>query len=59
MTPSVYRGKHVARAEVQVLRTTSLRLESPGINAYADGEYLGPLPVDVTLVPHALRVLVP
>jgi diacylglycerol kinase (ATP) len=59
MMPSVYRGKHVARAEVQVLRTASLRLESAGINAYADGEYLGPLPADVSLVPHALRILVP
>jgi diacylglycerol kinase (ATP) len=58
-TRSVYRGTHVERAEVQVLRTASLRLESPGINAYADGEYLGPLPVDVSLLPQALRILVP
>jgi diacylglycerol kinase (ATP) len=58
-TPGVYRGKHVERPEVQVLRTASLRLESPGINAYADGEYLGPLPVDVSIVPQALKVLVP
>jgi diacylglycerol kinase (ATP) len=57
-TPSVYRGTHVEREQVQVLRTASLRLESPAINAYADGEYLGPLPVDVSLVPQALRILV-
>lgn len=59
MMPSVYRGKHVERPEVQVLRTPSLRLESPGINAYADGEYLGPLPADITLVPNALKILAP
>ena len=58
-TPSVYKGKHVERPEVQVVRTTSLRLESPGINAYADGEYLGPLPADVSIVPQALNILIP
>jgi diacylglycerol kinase (ATP) len=58
-TPSVYQGKHVGRPEVHVVRTPSLRLESAGINAYADGEYLGPLPVDVSVVPQALHVLVP
>lgn len=58
-TPSVYTGKHVERPEVQVVRTPSLRLESAGINAYADGEYLGPLPVDISIVPQALNILVP
>ncbi|MDT4917083.1 MAG: diacylglycerol kinase, partial [Pseudonocardiales bacterium] len=57
--PDVYKGRHVERAEVEVLRTSSLRLESPGINAYADGEYLGPLPADVSLIPEALQLLVP
>jgi diacylglycerol kinase (ATP) len=57
--PSVYRGTHVQRAEVEVVRTTGLRIESPGINAYADGEYLGPLPVDVSIRPAALTLLVP
>ncbi len=59
MMPTVYRGTHVERPEVQVLRTTGVRIESPAINAYADGEYLGPLPVDVSIVPGALSVLVP
>jgi diacylglycerol kinase (ATP) len=59
LMPRVYRGAHVDRPEVQVVRTTGLRIESPGINAYADGEYLGPLPADVSVVPQALSVLVP
>jgi diacylglycerol kinase (ATP) len=59
LMPSVYRGKHVERPEVEVVRTTGLRIESPAINAYADGEYLGPLPVDVGVVPDALNVIVP
>jgi diacylglycerol kinase (ATP) len=58
-TPSVYRGTHVERAEVEVVRTPGLRIESPGINAYADGEYLGPLPVDVSLVRGGLTLFVP
>jgi diacylglycerol kinase (ATP) len=43
---------------VEVVRTPALRIESPGINAYADGEYLGPLPVDVSIRPHALTIRV-
>ena len=59
MMPRVYRGTHVASPKVEVVRTTSLRIESPAISAYADGEYLGPLPVEVTLLPRAVRLLVP
>jgi diacylglycerol kinase (ATP) len=59
MMPTVYRGAHVERPQVEVVRTPSLRIESPGINAYADGEYLGPLPVDVSLRTGALTLLVP
>ncbi|HKC29763.1 MAG TPA: diacylglycerol kinase [Jatrophihabitans sp.] len=59
MMPQVYRGTHVDSPQVHCLRTTRLRLESPGINAYADGEYLGPLPVEVSLLPESLRLLVP
>lgn len=59
LMPHVYRGTHVGRPQVEVVRTTGLRIESPGINAYADGDYLGPLPVDVSLLPSALNLLVP
>jgi lipid kinase, YegS/Rv2252/BmrU family len=55
--PSVYRGTHVRHAEVEVRRTTGVRLESPGINAYADGEYLGPLPAEVSVLPAALQII--
>jgi diacylglycerol kinase (ATP) len=59
LMPHVYRGTHIRSPEVQVVRTTGLRIESPGISAYADGDLLGALPVEVTLVPQALDVLVP
>ena len=59
MMPRVYRGTHVAKPQVQVVRTTGLRIESAGINAYADGDHLGPLPADVSLLPGAVSVFVP
>jgi diacylglycerol kinase (ATP) len=59
LMPHVYRGTHVRRPQVEVVRTASLRIESPSINAYADGEYLGPLPVDVSVRPSAATILVP
>ncbi|MGV0797447.1 diacylglycerol kinase, partial [Mycolicibacterium elephantis] len=40
-------------------RARTITVDSPGINAYADGEYVCPLPVEVTAVPQALRILTP
>ncbi|MDH6115004.1 diacylglycerol kinase (ATP) [Kitasatospora sp. MAP12-15] len=57
--PTVFKGTHVRRSEVATYRTAALRIESPGINAYADGDYAGPLPIDVTVLPGALGILVP
>ncbi|MFF1868538.1 diacylglycerol kinase [Streptomyces sp. CB03911] len=57
--PTVFKGTHVRRSEVETYRTGSLRIESPGINAYADGEYVGPLPAEVRILPRSLDVLVP
>ncbi|MFE3106140.1 diacylglycerol kinase [Kitasatospora indigofera] len=57
--PTVFKGTHVRRSEVETHRTDSLRIESPGINAYADGEYVGPLPAEVRILPRSLDILVP
>jgi len=35
-----------------------VRVECPDINAYADGDYVCPLPAEISAVPGALRVLV-
>jgi diacylglycerol kinase (ATP) len=59
LLPKVYRGSHVRHPKIEVLRTSSVRIESPGINAYADGEYLGPLPADIRLQPRAVLLRVP
>ena len=57
--PSVYKGTHVHRPEVQTFRTPSLRIECEGINAYADGEFVGPLPVEVSLLAKGASIFVP
>jgi diacylglycerol kinase (ATP) len=56
--PRVFAGTHVRHPAVEVLRGRRVRLEAPGIVAYADGERVGPLPLDCEVVPAALRVLV-
>jgi diacylglycerol kinase (ATP) len=58
MFPTVYKGTHVDLDEVQVYRTRKVRLTARGIVAYADGERIAPLPIDVEAVPGAGRVLV-
>ena len=57
--PSVYRGTHVRHPAVSVHRARSVVLEAAGVVAYADGERLRALPVDVECVPGAVRVLAP
>ena len=55
--PSVYKGTHVNNPKVEMLRGKLITVEANGQIAYADGERLGPLPVEVKVVPGALRVL--
>jgi diacylglycerol kinase (ATP) len=55
--PTVFNGKHVELDEVTTDRAKTVRVESPGINAYADGELACPLPVEVSAVSGALKIL--
>ena len=57
--PQVFRGTHVHRREVSTAVARTVRLDAPDQTAYADGERVGPLPVEVRVVPGAVRVLVP
>jgi diacylglycerol kinase (ATP) len=57
--PTVYKGNHLALDEVTTARATSVDVESPGINAYADGEYACALPAEISAVAGALKVLRP
>lgn len=55
--PRVFKGEHVTDARVSITRAKRVSIAAPGVAAFADGESLGTLPVDVEVVPGALRVL--
>ncbi len=57
--PRVFKGTHLGDARVSVVRARSIRIEADAVVAYADGERVGPLPIDIAVVPAALRVLAP
>jgi diacylglycerol kinase (ATP) len=57
--PTVFKGTHVDLDDVRTDRARTITVDSPGINAYADGDYVCPLPVEVSAVPAALKILRP
>ncbi len=57
--PKVYSGAHKDHPAVTIRRAKHVRLSTPGIVAYADGERFAPLPMTCEVVPGALRVLAP
>ncbi|HEY0699878.1 MAG TPA: YegS/Rv2252/BmrU family lipid kinase [Micromonospora sp.] len=60
MLPGLRTGNHVHHPMVTTSRTATIRIgEANGWVAYADGERIGPLPVEVTCVPNALKVVGP
>jgi diacylglycerol kinase (ATP) len=56
LLPRVYAGTHTTRPEVSTHRVRRVRLVSPGVTAYADGDPIGRLPLTVEAVPGALTV---
>ena len=57
--PTVFKGTHVELDQVRTARAKVITVECSGINAYADGEYVCPLPVEVSAIPGALTILRP
>ena len=55
--PKVFKGTHVSHPAVTIRRAKVVSLSSPGVTAYADGEYLADLPITCETVPGAVRVL--
>jgi diacylglycerol kinase (ATP) len=55
--PRVFSGRHVDHPRVHVHRAARVRIASEGIVGYADGERVGPLPLDCEVVPGALGLL--
>ena len=57
--PRVFSGTHITDPRVTIHRAKRIVIEADGVVAYADGERVGPLPIDIEVVPGALRVLAP
>lgn len=57
--PRVYRGTHRDHPAVVHHLVRNISIDSHDTVAYGDGERLGPLPRDVSIVPASLRVFVP
>jgi diacylglycerol kinase (ATP) len=55
--PKVFSGRHTSHPAVEIRRVRSVRLGAENVVAYADGERIGPLPLEIDVVPGALRVL--
>jgi diacylglycerol kinase (ATP) len=55
--PRVFAGTHVTDSRVVVHRARRVRIEAKGVVAYADGERIAPLPVDIDMQEGSLRVL--
>lgn len=52
--PKVYAGTHISHPAVKIYKTKHVRISSDAV-AYADGERVGPLPIEAECVPSALR----
>jgi diacylglycerol kinase (ATP) len=57
--PTVFKGTHVDLDAVTTTRVRTITIDSPGINAYADGDFACPLPAEISAVPGALEILRP
>ncbi|MGN6273457.1 MAG: diacylglycerol/lipid kinase family protein [Protaetiibacter sp.] len=56
--PSVFKGEHTSDPRVVMRRARRIRIEVDApLVAYADGERMGPLPVELEVEPGVLRVL--
>jgi diacylglycerol kinase (ATP) len=57
LKPRLRRGTHVTDPRVTTFRARRIRLHADDIIGYADGERIGPLPLDITCIPGAIRLL--
>lgn len=57
--PKVFSGTHTELDVVSFSSLRRIRIDAPGVVAYADGERIGALPIEVEILPGALLVLGP
>jgi diacylglycerol kinase (ATP) len=55
--PKVFKGTHISHPAVTMRQAKVVEVSSPGVTAYADGEYLADLPIRCECVKGAVRVL--
>ena len=55
--PRVFKGTHLTHPAVTIRRAKVVSVSSPGVTAYADGEYLADLPITCETVAGAVQVL--
>ncbi|MGW8484202.1 YegS/Rv2252/BmrU family lipid kinase [Microbacterium sp. NPDC055903] len=54
-----FRGRHIDEPEVVTHRVRSVRIEADDLTGYADGDPMGRLPVTISILPGALRMMLP
>jgi len=52
--PRVFKGTHVTHPAVEIFRSKKIALRAKAL-AYADGEYISSLPIEISIAPKALR----
>jgi diacylglycerol kinase (ATP) len=57
LKPRLRRGTHITDPRVTTYRARQVRIHADDIIGYADGERIGPLPLEVSCVPGAVRLL--
>jgi diacylglycerol kinase (ATP) len=56
--PRVFKGTHITHPAVEIVRSKSVTITADAV-AYADGERIGPLPINAQCVPNALLTWLP
>ena len=60
LLPEVFAGRHLGLPEVEYFKAARLRVETETpLDVYADGEFVCRTPIEVSVVPGALRVIAP
>lgn len=54
--PSVFKGLHVNHPAVSIIQGRSIQISAEAV-AYADGERVGALPLDISISPNGMKVL--
>jgi diacylglycerol kinase (ATP) len=58
--PTIFFGAHIGIREVEYFQARNVRLEAARpTDLYADGEFAGQTPLEISLISHGLKVIVP